>query len=771
MEDVPNRPGDSAYSVNPSVTEDESAPTELGASPDNPAMRFALDLSQQGVGLFFRDTAGCWQAAGEAAFGDPDFERRLAALRRLARMRTGAVGPAMLWLPEEQVLVRRARLDGGPAARQAAAEALLERETPYARHDLALAVSEPDAEGRVTLLGALAQTWREAVQQVEDWGFQPGIVSTRWQTTAFGRAAPVFRPVDRPPNIQLPPIDPPVDAPAPIDASPAARTVSPLEARAADLRRGPGLSRAGSAAHRSKPRRKTRSGRAGPGLLGRLAVLALLLAAGGIWIGFGTGTGTGTGDLADGTGAPLQEDVGIAPADRPSTERSMTDAPTDPDRTLAALRRLAPGMTEPTAGVAPPPAASDGPAALRDDVRRAPSRLDPPPLTLGPSPEPPILTAGAIVADRLAEAPSAPSRPEAAAAPLVAVPAPAPERGTGQDLLGPAADAPSLPDIRTLRTAEAEVAPPVGSDAEPARPPVPVDLRRPGLEIALPADLGRALSALSARRSLEPARLTPPGTAAWPRPRALSPPAEPEAVPGAEVAAEPSETPRAVLLGRQTLPDALPIPTPRARRPAQDGTAEDALLSDAGTPTAREDLASPSDAAPATVETEPPTALAPERLGGLPLARPDRTGGAPSPPASPPPRETSPEPDAARAPRPEPLAVAVPVPEERPDAPADRRAERDATALLPPLPGVLRPTGRNVRQAARERGLPLDQLSLIGVLDLEDGRRALLRLPDGGIRRVKTGDRIESWTVGAIGRDALRLLQAGDARTLLLVGR
>ncbi len=77
----------------------------------------------------------------------------------------------------------------------------------------------------------------------------------------------------------------------------------------------------------------------------------------------------------------------------------------------------------------------------------------------------------------------------------------------------------------------------------------------------------------------------------------------------------------------------------------------------------------------------------------------------------------------------------------------------------------------SVREAATEHGLPLNQVSLIGILDLESGRKALLRMPDGRYRSVVTGDTIDGWRVSMIGIDAMRVTRSGQDQTLLLVSR
>ncbi|MEM7508090.1 MAG: hypothetical protein AAF415_15250 [Pseudomonadota bacterium] len=117
-----------------------------------------------------------------------------------------------------------------------------------------------------------------------------------------------------------------------------------------------------------------------------------------------------------------------------------------------------------------------------------------------------------------------------------------------------------------------------------------------------------------------------------------------------------------------------------------------------------------------------------------------------------------------------------PVPLYRPDRLA-RQIEKavvrvlTTTAPADPTPAPSGPVARSVRQAATEEGLPLERTSLIGIINVNSGREALIRLPNGRFRRVGRGDVLDGWEVSLIGRDALRLSRSGKNHTLLLVGR
>lgn len=112
-------------------------------------------------------------------------------------------------------------------------------------------------------------------------------------------------------------------------------------------------------------------------------------------------------------------------------------------------------------------------------------------------------------------------------------------------------------------------------------------------------------------------------------------------------------------------------------------------------------------------------------------------------------------------------SLSSPMPRTRPAVPAIPR-NLPAIAALPALTGT---TKQSIRSAASEQGLPLDSTALIGILNLDNGRKALLRFPNGRYRSVVVGDELDGWRVSIIGVDAIRVTRAGEDRTLLLVNR
>jgi hypothetical protein len=94
--------------------------------------------------------------------------------------------------------------------------------------------------------------------------------------------------------------------------------------------------------------------------------------------------------------------------------------------------------------------------------------------------------------------------------------------------------------------------------------------------------------------------------------------------------------------------------------------------------------------------------------------------------------------------------------------------ELPSISALPAITGI---GPRSIRSAGTEQGLPMGRAALIGILNLETGRKALLRLPNGRYRSVVVGDVLDGWRVSLIGVDAMRITRSGEDRTLLLINR
>lgn len=206
---------------------------------------------------------------------------------------------------------------------------------------------------------------------------------------------------------------------------------------------------------------------------------------------------------------------------------------------------------------------------------------------------------------------------------------------------------------------------------------------------------------------------------------------------------------------------AISAPDPRpGRRTATAGIASDAIRND--------DIArgSPDDGGS--------TAGIPVAALTIPTGRPEDLdlSGAPKrdeTPVSPESRERlalAPATTELRSDRKSGAAIAkAPEPSKRPrtlEFHARRAPARTRTPLSVYLP-------RSVGDAAKRTGLALNKTNLIGVIEAKTGRQALVRLPDGGFRKVSRGDSIEGWRVSAVNRESVRLTRRGEKRTLLLV--
>ena len=77
-------------------------------------------------------------------------------------------------------------------------------------------------------------------------------------------------------------------------------------------------------------------------------------------------------------------------------------------------------------------------------------------------------------------------------------------------------------------------------------------------------------------------------------------------------------------------------------------------------------------------------------------------------------------------------------------------------------------TIRVADMAAAAVAVDLQAMALLGVISGPDGRRALLRLPSGAVRRVSEGQEVDGWRVSAIDDVSVRIVDAGRVRTLTM---
>ena len=177
---------------------------KLRTDPD--AVELALDLTAEAIILHERASHGGWKKFASAQLDDPEFPMVIGLLRAEAEAQIGGREPVRLWLPGEQVLKRRMRIeDVPPAARLRAAFDYVDHETVYRPEDVAVAVAPANRNGEATLLITFAETWREARDYAARWGFIPGAVSTRHHVGDFGADGPVFQLNSPPPEPSAPP--------------------------------------------------------------------------------------------------------------------------------------------------------------------------------------------------------------------------------------------------------------------------------------------------------------------------------------------------------------------------------------------------------------------------------------------------------------------------------------------------------------------------------------------------------------------------------------
>ena len=153
----------------------------------------ALDLDSEAVTLYARSPEREWQAHGRAELGSATFARDIDELRVEATVRGAKSNAVLLWLPEDQVLVRQYLLhQSGPDA-EIEARRRLASETTYRPEDLAVALGAARRGEPTPVLAALTQTVREAQDYARRWGFPESVVSTRVGTELFRDELPVFK--------------------------------------------------------------------------------------------------------------------------------------------------------------------------------------------------------------------------------------------------------------------------------------------------------------------------------------------------------------------------------------------------------------------------------------------------------------------------------------------------------------------------------------------------------------------------------------------------
>ena len=157
------------------------------------SFKLALDLDPEAVTLFARSDEGDWQSIASANLSSADFSSEIDEVRIEATVRGSNDSTVLLWLPEDQILVRQLLLDQRGKDALAEAGRRVASETPHAFEELAIALGESQSGEPTPVLAALKQTVVEAQEYAERWGFPKTLVSTRVGAELFGNNAPIFR--------------------------------------------------------------------------------------------------------------------------------------------------------------------------------------------------------------------------------------------------------------------------------------------------------------------------------------------------------------------------------------------------------------------------------------------------------------------------------------------------------------------------------------------------------------------------------------------------
>lgn len=524
------------------------------------------------------------------------------------------------------------------------------------------------------------------------------------------------------------------------------------------------------------------------------AALVLLMAAVALW-----SLWFGTDDKAPGTVTPAPTETSSAtPPPAASPEAPAADTPThsaaaSPDEDPAPASGAASDTASATAGldVAPAPeaaapasdpvtealeealapadagSAAPGPAAERPEAV-APPDVETPAPAEPLQPPPPVWTgiadgAGAAVAEQASGAAALAAAADPGRADLPAEP-------QGLDAPVPAATADSRPPVQPLpppfgtvirfdpdgriRATPEGVITPEGFTLYAGRPPVvPATAPRPD---ATPA----GTAAVAAPETLPP--LPPP---ADPSHAARKPAARPAAV--LERAASEAATPVPVAPSPAVPPDAVPPD------PSSPSTTEGALPPPvdpahaarapklrpativARAEAARVQAAAVAAAAEAAARAEAEALAGASRLAVASSRRPsERPSGLAKA------VEAAVAAAVAAAATPEPAPAAVPA-----TAPAPEAVEIDEPEPVESMPNI--PTTVTVsKQATVKNAIDLGEINLIGVFGSSASRRALVRMPNGRLVKLKVGDRLDGGQVAAIGDSELTYVKGGRSVTL-----
>lgn len=189
----------------------------------------------------------------------------------------------------------------------------------------------------------------------------------------------------------------------------------------------------------------------------------------------------------------------------------------------------------------------------------------------------------------------------------------------------------------------------------------------------------------------------------------------------------------------------LPPPRPQTDAPAADEPPAGSLSAAGaiGRPRARPDAGPSAEAVSASIASAVRAARTEALETQRPLSRSDNVSEALPAPAA--------------------VAMAAPTPAATPTRPAPTPPVQMATRTQPQIP--VKPAPQPQREIV---GLSARDMSLIGVFGSTAQKRALIRLPNGSVRKVRAGDRLEGGRIIAVGSDSVRFSERGQETILRL---
>lgn len=693
-----------------------------GGSP-----RLAVEFRAAEIALFaFEDEAG-WRKLVSARIDAPDLNDQAANMRRAATKLTGAASPGVdIWLPKDQV----ANLELSPGVGEPRAAAIRQLVEGSAVSADELVVDAVAHKGGHAASAAEKTVVAEARAYISRWGFRPLRVTTRHGHPAFQKG----------PTFAAAPVSKPLLAGA---AAAAVVVVAGL---------GWALMSGGEPAPEAVA----------------TAEPPVVIAAEQAAAPEAPEDGDEAEEVALATPEAPPEPVVAPPApaapeaEAPIAEPSTDEAPVEPfaeeapaEAETTADAEPEPITAEPSVTEAAPAAPSASFVAMADAALTAPTALGPSP-DAHVRPEPP--SGSAEGRGSVPEAPEAAAPAEAIAldhAPVVlatAAGAPPPAvRGGGPDQPG------------RIILAAVKVA---GPSAKGARPEAPEDVGRFSVPLSLSAELrlfGDEADPPAAPTNGDETRVAARGDAATAPREAQAPEAAGVAIPE-EAAAAPDDPPETEFEeGGET-----------GDEPADSAEAETEVAVATPPPAASDDddKATTVERRRLTVTSDPRAAGTPAEAEASPVEEEDPYAEGPGAVARSP--SPAPRPDALDM-TPSKLALATaPAPAPRPKSIRPRAepaaASSGGAARTVSRPQRNPPTGPGVANAATlNNALALDQMNLIGVFGSNGSRRALLRMPNGEVRRVTKGAVVEGWVVSRIDKDAMRITRGGEAQVLKVV--